>query len=1083
MTLSSDPLVVASAVPPNLMFLIDDSGSMTTIAPAAPFSEGTFSFDCPERFQIDPSLYIVTGGDEDNDQIFILTRTSPFSFNRNIFVWGTDLTRNSPYAVNKMCFDPNANYEASLQGFYGTYTGNYLNWYYSNSDQTSFDYFSGAGVKPEAKTRMEVAREAAIDIISGLDDIRVGVMSFNGGRGANVDVGLTDMTDSHRTRLINGVNSLSAGGTTPLAESLEGIGRYFIQGFQDNRLRLHPNNGAINSSDNYVSGSSIFNDTPSYWSPVLRQTQSTPTASDPIIQYSCQKNFIVSLTDGLPTSDNDVSTYLQGYDATSPITGDYPEDVALALYEMDLRPDLDNSDGSEEINNIKSYFIGFADQALLDSPLLPRAATNSGTTYITAEDASELQSALNSAISDIQEQIGTLGSVAFNSAELTTDSAVFLAQFNTARWSGNLFAYELSQTGEVSSTESWDASDKIDSQRPGSRNILTYNPESAEGVEFRWANLTASQKNDLGYDGSGSRDNSLGRDVLRYLRGNRTLEGNDAGDLRIRSSVLGDIVNSTPVYVGAPQLDYPSYSDDSRFGGSGDDYNSFRQGVAASRTPVLYFGANDGMLHGVVGNLTGSNAGQEVIAYIPSQLYDSSALDTGLHYLANQKYEHTFYVDLTPSISDVYIPRTTNGSEAWRTVLIGGLRAGGRGIFALDVTDPTEFSDETLADELVLWEFDSDDNNNLGYVYSPPTIAMMQNGRWAAILGNGYNNTGQGFADLFILYLDGGLDGVWTEGSDYLRISTESKATRVTNGLSTPRVIDIDGDMVADRIYAGDLDGNMWAFDVSSTNDNNWGVASSTSGGQSPLPLFTAKNDRDQRQPITAAPIVDFNTNVTTAETGPNANVPNVLVFFGTGRFIQPSDVNNYTDEQSFYAVWDRGAFELDRSTFAERTLVSSGGLRTVMEQPATDVNGNPVNDNILNWQTHNGWFVDLNMGGILEGERVVSDASIRGSVLFFNTIIPDTTACSDGGRGWLMSVDLLTGLSPQEGIFDVNNDGQFDYPYVGEAFYNGIPNQSGFLGGRQYTPGSDGTIQERQVNVFGDGRAGRLLWEERIPN
>ena len=278
-------------------------------------------------------------------------------------------------------------------------------------------------------------------------------------------------------------------------------------------------------------------------------------------------------------------------------------------------------------------------------------------------------------------------------------------------------------------------------------------------------------------------------------------------------------------------------------------------------------------MHGVQ-----ASDGKEVLAYIPGNLF-STGLKQGLHTLTDPTYAHRYYVDLSPAVSDVHIKTCvgicpTLGTDVanWRTILIGGERAGGRGLFALDVTDPSLFSEANAAD-LVLWEFSDSDDGDLGYVYGEPIMALMNNGKWAAIFGNGYNSTGNatgddGEAQLFIVFLEGGLDGAWTLGTDYIKISTEVGTLAALNGLSAPAVLDLDGNGTADRVYAGDLEGNMWVFDLSSATEGSWDVAYKQVVTEKPL--FTALNNASQPQPITSRPVVVTNTAASGGSIGEN---------------------------------------------------------------------------------------------------------------------------------------------------------------------------------------------------------------------
>ena len=899
--------------------------------------------------------------------------------------------------------------------------------------------------------------------------------------GAKVLQPVLALNDAHKAALEASVNGIGALGGTPLAESFHTLGKYFV-GSYNGDLTLHPD-----GVPEVKSASTVFHASPEIASGI--------TAPSPITSGEwCQQNFIVALTDGQPSGDRDINsdsglTDYDGdcsgpdanclsydrkvgggynYDSGGSGGSDYMDDVVLALRDIDLRPDVDDHNGNEVKNNVKTFMLGLADPLIKADPLFDNTAVagGGGQPYF-VDDGNQLLVAFEQVMSEVHAQSGSVASVAFNSSQLSSDSAVFQAIFNTGRWSGSLLAWALSDTGVIANTPAWNVADKLDAQEATDRKIMTRN--ATDGIEFtvaNWDTLTNDQKNDLGYDGDGTRDDTRGAMILNYLRGDRTNEGSAADKLRIRNGVLGDIVNSTPVFVGAPELNWPDYSVNSKFGSSTATYATFKDGAAKDRTEVIYAGANDGMLHGFNGSVTEAAGGQEVLAYIPSALFSDSAND-GLHYLADRLYGHQFYVDLTPSVSDVFIKGSTDGSAAWRTVLIGGLGAGGKGLFALDVTDPTKFQNlEANAAAISLWEFTSTDDGDLGYTFSQPTIAMMQNGKWAAIVGNGYNNSGDGKAKLFILFLEGGLDGGWTENVDYIEIDTGVGSPGTPNGLSTPRVVDLDGDSVADRVYAGDLQGNMWAFDVSGAS--GWGSAYSASG--SPRPLFSAKDSTGgtaKAQPITAAPIIAKNSNVFSDAT----NYPNLLVLFGTGKFLESSDVSS-EDQMSYYGVWDANTGQLTRSNLASRTLTTSGSTRTISGSPIDWIGGEGGAGRQY------GWYFDL----ASNGERVVSDSQLRRDVLFFNTIAPSGVTCGSGGTGWLMSLQYDTGLAPPHGVFDANNDGVIDMDdqgKVGYLFDAGLPAKSGMLGEKQYTPGSDGSITEREIDVGAGAKEGRLSWEE----
>ena len=560
-----------------------------------------------------------------------------------------------------------------------------------------------------------------------------------------------------------------------------------------------------------------------------------------------------------------------------------------------------------------------------------------------------------------------------------------------------------------------------------------------------------------------------------HMRGDRSCEfgssgacyyddGSDTFDtksLRERGSRLADIVHSGPVFVGSAESDWPDVPPFPHT--VGETYSEFRD-ASASRPGVVYVGGNDGMLHGFA-----QANGEELFAYVPGSLYSDSASE-GLHYLADPAYAHRYTVDLTASVADVYVRTRPSGSESWKTILVGGLRAGGRGLFALDVTNPGSVSESGSSPaNTVMWEFSSDDDPDFGYTFSRPSIVPMEASgnsmRWAVVTGNGYNDLGSGEAKLFILFIEEGLDGTWSSG-DYVEISTGVGSTTDRNGLSTPAVIDTDGDGLADRAYAGDLKGNMWAFDLSGTNSGNWDVAFSQ--GRTATPLFTAPAN----QQITTTPAIIRNNVVPTS----SQNFPNAIVIFGTGQYITPNDVST-TDVQSFYGIWDSGDDQLTRSDLLQQTI--GEGLTT------DGVVGRTLTDNSINFASQNGWFMDLPDSG----ERMVTDAVIRGDLVFFNSMTPDTNPCQAGGSGWLMVARWIDGGQPTEIAFDLNNDSLLDdddsinSSAAAGVQIVGIPTAPVNLSNIRYTSTTQttggSTIDSTDILKVGGPRTGRLSWEE----
>jgi Tfp pilus tip-associated adhesin PilY1 len=532
-------------------------------------------------------------------------------------------------------------------------------------------------------------------------------------------------------------------------------------------------------------------------------------------------------------------------------------------------------------------------------------------------------------------------------------------------------------------------------------------------------------------------DTVIGKARLEYLRGDRSNEDDKGYKFRKRESLLGDIVDSQVIQVGQLDLKWPAGSG---FPSGGDAYSSFVNDNKLRRE-VLYVGSNDGMLHAF-----DANTGEELLAYLPGNLFTNKSSE-GYHYLTDPDYGHRFYVNATPTVSDAFIKSHAVAAKSWRTVLVSGEGAGGRGVFALDVTDPGDFK-ESKAQKLVLWEFTDQDDPQMGRTLARPTVALLPNGRWAAIFGNGYENRDTtGLAVLFIVFLDGGLDGKWDEWEDYVKIQIHGIGdVKNRNGLSTPAVVDTDGDRIADRVYAGDIHANLWLFDLSDKNPKKW----------RPHRLY----DTMRQQPITVRPEVIRHPGAPT-----KGNEPNTLVYFGTGQYLVAGD-NTTTNRQSFYGVWDRGDTDLLPSDLVKQKFLTS-----------SKTNGRVIDPNL--WQTlkenykgvnkgdRYGWYLDLPE----KGERVVTDARARGELIWFNTLVPnDPKPCSTGGSGWMMSLNALTGGSPKEPVFDFDGDGKITVaddsatvPGVGTIGYagtkyqgsGGVPAASTLIGNLRVTAGT----------------------------
>ena len=848
------------------------------------------------------------------------------------------------------------------------------------------------------RSRIHATKAVVGDAINNTDAARMGMRWFNAGHVSDTAT-MSDISNkrSMQQSLYNFKNSSNG---TPTRRALKDTGDYFMNSSGSGPILPVSDGGECQQNFNILM-------TDGYWngnSPSVGNTDIDNGAND-------------TEFDGDASQSNDGGNYADN-------NSDTLADVAMRNYETDLRPDLADRVPAQagideaEHQHLVTYTIGFGVNGTLDpavdNPLAagfswPTPSSNSNTTvddlwhaayngrgsYLSAQNPVELQQALSNAITDISRRTGTAAAVAINSARLSTESVVYLAQFNSNRWQGNLLAYPIvdTNTGELALTPKWDAANRLDNRNfvTNPRVIYAYNdsPSIKDGVPFRWSDISLGMQDDLKTSAVGSADaDAVGQARLDYLRGDRSHEGTGYF-FRKRLSLLGDIVNSGPVFVGEPTVNWP---DTAPFPEGSAAYSEYKNGPAKNRRKMVYVGANDGMLHAF-----GDDTGDEVFAYVPG-IFNSTGIGDGLHYLTESNYAHRFYVDQTPAVSDVYI--SSGSSEEWHTVLVDGLRSGGRGLFALNVTDPSLFNSETNADKVVMWEFTNSDDIDLGYSFSRPFIALANNGKWVAIFGNGYNDLGSGEASLYIVDLEGGVDGTWSTG-DYWKITTGVGDPADRNGLATPALADIDGNGTVDRVYAGDLRGNMWVFDLSDDNANLWDVAYKS--GSTPTPLFSTPAG----QPITAKPVLARHP--TQPDSNSPSNSPNMMIYFGTGQYLVDADKTT-TGTQSYYGVWDQGDAALDRTNLVEQTFDPTFTVKVLTRNP-------------VNYAVDYGWYFDL----IENGERSVTASIARSDTVFFNSFVPMDDPCSIGGFGYKYAVDMVTGGSPLEPTFDSNGDGVVD--------------------------------------------------------
>lgn len=632
--------------------------------------------------------------------------------------------------------------------------------------------------------------------------------------------------------------------------------------------------------------------------------------------------------------------------------------------------------------------------------------------YVLATEPEKLIAALSQVFSSIKSITSSSASAATNSTRLDTNSMVYQARFDSTSWTGQLLAYSINSDGSIGSL-TWDAANFIPSE--DDRDIFSYNPDASgtKGIVFEYLNLHDDQKLLLNQDAYGTTD-SLGSTRVNHIRGDTSTEVQNGGAFRNRASLMGDIVNSDPWFLGT--LDNFGYSEleDST---EASAYTAFRD-TKLARTATLFFAANDGMLHAI-----NASTGAELFTYIPNEVIGSlSTLSSTDYGCDGCSIAHRYFVDGAPRAGDAYF------NSDWHSVLIGTLGAGGKGLFALDVTNPSSF---TAAD--VLWEISStqapDPSDasefaaNLGYTLPQASIVKLHNDKWAAVVANGYDSA-NGSAVLYLIDIE--------DGSIIKRFDTETS----NNGLSTPIAVDEDGDRITDVIYAGDLLGNLWKFNVMG-NSNTWEIAFSSGNGANeiPEPLFKAVDGANVGQPITAKPQVGVH---------PDGGL---MVYFGSGKYFETNDqiIGASPQVQTFYGIRDQGSRVTTRSDLQEQEILAEETLEVtvdnVLQTPSDPL---PVDSSLIDVRVtsdttvvydaidpnliKNGWFMDLESPeNGAEGERLVSAPLLRAGRIIFSTLIPDPDACNWGGSSWLMELDAVNGSRLDTTPFDINNDGVFN--------------------------------------------------------
>jgi type IV pilus assembly protein PilY1 len=596
--------------------------------------------------------------------------------------------------------------------------------------------------------------------------------------------------------------------------------------------------------------------------------------------------------------------------------------------------------------------------------------------YFLAGNATNMVSSLTSAFTNIVNSIQaytTAFSFATNSVTTSTES--FSSEYSSGTWTSVITASTLSfdSGGNATATQLWQTSTTLQTQLAGTgwqtnRRVATWN--GSAGVPFEVANLTSAQLTALlpSYS-SGPTAATAESNYLSYLRGDRTNEvgstaTNSTKSLRARSLLLGDIVDAALTPVGAPSQ---VFSDASNPG-----YAAFMT-QWTNRPTMVYAAANDGMLHAFVGS-----SGTEQFAYVPSATFQGPTATpqvNGLAALGNPNFTHHYYVDATPLVYDIDLGHTggTTGSPNWHSLLIGGLGKGGKSYYAIDVTNPSGMTSEAIVAGNVKWEYT--DSATMGYSFGAPVVVKTAQWGWVVALTSGYNSG----SSLGYLYLINPATGALIQ-----RIATPSASSGLTQASA---YVQNYSDDTADSIYVGDLNGQLWRFDLTATS------------GPYPAPtlLATLTDAAGNQQPITTAPLIEIS---------PTTRRRYVLV--GTGQLLSTSDIIN-ANMQTFYAIIDgtAGAFN------AVSTPINRAALTPVSS----------TSSGVTLSATSKGWYFDLGVTGNIAWRVVVNPVAYNGIVGFTALLTSGTDPCQPTGQSEVYAVNysnatsVLTNQAPNDPI------------------------------------------------------------------
>lgn len=896
--ISQFPLFLVESSPPNVMILLDNSGSMDVIMQHSGYDpntryDGTFRNETYYvKFNYSTEVYTletwsrshrVTGTAVPEGTV-VPAGTTVRKFTEN------DISRNLPLPYVNTRWD-----------------GNYLNWIFKYATE---DQYQSLITNPALlKTRMQTAQGVIGNLVKNVTGVRFGLAKFNetvGGsnpQGGKVVAACGSLTAAN---VDTTVNAIVAETWTPIGEALAEVWHYF------------------------KGGTSPYNTGTSYTSPITA---------------SCQKNFVVLVTDGEPVYDGCYRGDFTSYGCSN------LERAASRMVDVAGYMHTTNAVSTFTDSHVDTYAIGLT----YDSTALRDIASNGGGEYYTTASGISLDAALQAALTSIIARSSSGSAASVSTGYLSSATRLYRGKFDSGDWFGELECWALSlddaTRGDLVGypTEPvWEAGALLDA-RTDARVIYTAGTIDGDYVRFPFDTDNQSTLGSAGFA-------NYSTNWITYVRGEPLNGGYPAG-YRARTSRLGDMVNSPPTIFGPPNGLYDE-----------NNYRAYKI-LKSERDMLILVGANDGMLHAF-----NATTGDEEWAFIPNSLLGK------LKQLRSVPYIHTNYVNGAITIGDAFIHSKNvatgeaDTSAAWHSIIVCGLREGGKSYFALDLTDEKN--------PIPLWEVTSSSANGLGYSFGTPLIVRVLDNRkvegyrWVAILSNGYESPTAGkTASLLIVDLASGA----------LMRNEMVVDTTHPNGLASPAAVDTDGDTYVDTVYAGDLKGQLWKFDLSNRDPTRWSASVLFRAIVSGVP-----------QPITTAPEVVVRPDYQ-------------LVFVGTGKYLETSDLTN-SRTQSFYGIIDKNE--------NRNTPLGRGDLtrQTVTQVTHNEKTWRVSSDNTVG---ANGWYMDLPIAG----ERVITDPVARSRKIIFTTFIPATNPCTAGGVSWLMELNMDSGGTLIKPAFDVTGD------------------------------------------------------------